>query len=175
MKAISVFSAAIVTISLGVYNVMAQNFLPNGTYQFVNRVLDPSGNQVALTSNGPGTTVVLSTFVHNQANQLWAVGSTSQGIEIAAFGTKGTVTAATSGTLPQILRSLTGAGIVWDTTNIDGSITISDTSNRFNWASFPSTPVSGSIVVVQSAVPVTSSAGTSQLWVPVLVSASTDL
>ncbi|GJJ12841.1 hypothetical protein Clacol_007086 [Clathrus columnatus] len=173
MKAISILSTVIVTISLGVHNALAQTFLANGTYQFVNRVLDPSGNQLALTNNGPNNFVSVTTFVHNQANQLWAVGSSSPGVEIAVLGTSGSVTAATSGTLPKILLSLTGASVVWETTNIDGSITISDTSNRFNWS--PINPISGSPVAVQSAIPVTSSAGTSQLWVPVLISTSNDL
>ncbi|GJJ12843.1 hypothetical protein Clacol_007088 [Clathrus columnatus] len=174
MKLISVISTVIVAFSLGVHNAIGQTPLANGTYQFVSRVLDPSGNQLALTNNGAGFNITVSPFVHNQANQLWAVGGTSPTIEIAISGTRGTLIASTvGGVLPRPLVSLQNSGLVWESGNIDGSIVITDISNKFTWV--VPTPTSGAMVTVTPALSPTSSGAPLQLWVPILTSTSNDL
>ncbi|GJJ12845.1 hypothetical protein Clacol_007090 [Clathrus columnatus] len=171
MKAISVLSAAIVALSLGVQNAVTQNVLPNGTYQFISRITDPFGNSLALTSGTSGSSITLTPLVFGQSNQLWAVKTSGSGNEITVAGTSGNLEAGTQGTLPQPLLTLPSANFVWITKSVGGgtTVTISDPSNSFNWAAPTST--SGASVAVQSASP-TPSAAPLQLWVPIIASTS---
>ncbi|GJJ12844.1 hypothetical protein Clacol_007089 [Clathrus columnatus] len=162
MKAISIFTATILALSFGVLNAVAQSFaLADGTYQFVNRVSDPFGNQLALTSGPVNTVLTLAPFVRN----LWVVENTGLGVVISVPSSGGTVEVGFSGTLPQNLMTVEAGGFFWSTTSFGGSITISDTSNSFNWAA--PTQTIGAAVAGQFASP-TPTLAPWQLWVPIL-------
>ncbi|KIJ42663.1 hypothetical protein M422DRAFT_170827 [Sphaerobolus stellatus SS14] len=123
------------SILLSASLIGAQNPLPPGTYQVINRVLDPAGNKLALTFNGNQALITVQP-VSNNSNQLWVLtdfsNPTVTGNSLAPLNSGG-FQVGPVGNFPTSLAALPFDEFVWPSTNVDGSFRVSDGEFDFFW------------------------------------------